>query len=212
MTASPRQKAADRHLASAIEGMSDTFTSKAAQKRVLDHLNRAFEYNRDLLHVMVIDAANAQHPEHSPERTAFFDQNEIPFGLHQVRERHLEVIERWSPARAQTVERLIALRHEVKETPVVKPEKQSAELEQAVERVHRSIRDEMERLGAMYCEALDIGRVFNGLPVSANVHRVTNAHGTTFIRAFYYLAGKRMPLNLILAAAGTLADEKRGGL
>lgn len=44
----------------------------------------------------------------------------------------------------------------------------------------------------------------------ANVHYVTNQHGTTFLRAFYYLNGTLTPLSIIIAAAEAKAREAEG--
>lgn len=44
---------------------------------------------------------------------------------------------------------------------------------------------------------MEIYEVFGSLPVSMNWHYVTNQFGTSFIRVFYYMAGKLTPLSMI---------------
>ena len=61
-----------------------------------------------------------------------------------------------------------------------------------------------------YNNALRLHDIFGGLPVHANVHYVTNQHGTTFLRAFYYLNGTLTPLSIIIAAAEAKALEAEG--
>ena len=57
----------------------------------------------------------------------------------------------------------------------------------------------MERLQVRYLEAIDLCELvgdegFRMKGLSANSHYVTNEHGTTFLRTFYYLQGKLTPL------------------
>jgi hypothetical protein len=59
----------------------------------------------------------------------------------------------------------------------------------------------MELRKSQYARGLELHEIFGNLRVSANVHMVRNQHGTTFIRAFYYMDGKLTPLNMILAVA-----------
>ena len=204
MTPAARMEA---RFADAVEAVAASFPTKAAQKAALDKMNRAYTAARDLVRDLIIDDANARWPNHCDERDAHFDRWDMPFDLHQIRDKHVAVATYWDLRAAQIITALVDLRAEVKAAPVVKVEKADAALTEKTEQVQSSIRDEMERLGKMYAHALEIGRLFNGLPVTANVHMVTNQFGTRFLRAFYYLNGERMPLNLIIAAAQQLADE-----
>jgi hypothetical protein len=61
---------------------------------------------------------------------------------------------------------------------------------------------------AILC-AIVLGTIFNGLPVQAHTHQVTNQYGTTFLRTFYYLFGDLTPLNIIIAAAEELARREK---
>lgn len=204
MTPAARMEA---RFADAVEAVAASFPTKAAQKAALDKMNRAYTAARDVVRDLIIDDANARWPNHCDERNAHFDRWDMPFDLHQIRDKHIIVATYWDLRAAQIITALGSLRAEVKAAPVVKVEKADAALTEKTEQVQRSIRDEMERLGKMYAHALEIGRLFNGLPVTANVHMVTNQFGTRFLRAFYYLDGERMPLNLLIAAAQQLADE-----
>ena len=204
MTPAARMEA---RFADAVEAVAASFPSKAAQKAALDKLNRAYTAARDVVRDLIIDDANARWQDYCEERIAHFERWDMPFDLHQIRDKHVIVATYWDLRAAQIITALVNLRAEVKAAPVVKVEKADAALTEKTEQVQRSIRDEMDRLGKMYDHALEVGRLFNGLPVTANVHMVTNQFGTRFLRAFYYLNGERMPLNLIIAAAQQLADE-----
>ena len=210
---------AHTYLTAGLDAALDAYPSKAAQKRVLEDINRAYEYARDaygdLYRVELFAGDDAdrwvvQASGSYDTRRDFLDARDVPFDLHHVRERHIERFAEYSPELAVLVKTAIAARADVKATPVAAPVKTGVEIEEKKIVIQRSIREEMDRLGTMYREGLDIARLFKGLPVSANVHVVTNQYGTTFLRAFYYLAGKRMPLNTIMAVAGTIAEEKKG--
>ena len=202
------RKTTQGRIALALNEMDgEIFTSKAAQKRALDHLNRAYELIRRRHFDALLEAAPKApmgDNEAACARSIWIDDRSLPFDLHQIRAKHMPIAGEW----ADEIHALTELRETLKLTEIRKPEPKAKD--ERIEKVETSIRSEMERIGKMYHEALDLGRLFNGLNVSANVHMVVNQYGTRFIRAFYYLEGKRMPLNVILAAADTLAREKEG--
>lgn len=193
----------------ALAAVAASYPSKAAQRLVLDKLNRAYDHARALVRDLILADATVRCATSGEDRSAHIDRWSMPFDLYQVRDEHVVTAEYWNLRAGQIVRALRDLRAEVKAAPVVKVEKADAAVAEKTEQVQRTIREEMDRLGKMYADALDIGRLFNGLPVSANVHMVTNQYGTTFVRAFYFLDGRRMPINLIIAAAQQLAEEKR---
>lgn len=205
MTAFDRMEA---RFEAAVTAVAATYPTMAAQKDALQKLNRAYDAARDVVRDLTIADANTRWPNYCDERDAHFARWDMPFDLHQVRDQHVVIAEYWNLRAAQIIRALRDLRGDVKAAPVVKVEKADRAMTEKVEQVQRDIRDEMQRLGRMYDSALNIARLFNGLPVTASVHMVTNQFGTTFIRAFYYLAGERMPLSLIIAAAQTAALEK----
>ena len=92
--------------------------------------------------------------------------------------------------------------------PVVKPEPKSDRITAKQAEVTATVVDMIKRRTAQYHEAVELGRLFGGLNVSATPHLVTNEFNTTFTRCFYYLNGKFTPLSVIMAAADTLAREK----
>lgn len=191
----------------AINGAESEYRTKSAQKDALAAMNCAYDAARAVVRDAIIAVANERFPANCHERFDFINQWDMPFDLHQVRDKHIAIAAYWSLRAEAIIKALVALRADVKAAPVV-PVERNTEVADKIEAVQGSIREEMERIGKMYAEALEIGRLFNGLPVTASVHMVTNQYGTTFLRAFYYLAGKRMPINLIIAAAQALADQK----
>jgi hypothetical protein len=81
-------------------------------------------------------------------------------------------------------------------------------VERKAAEVTNEVKNLLEMRTAQYNRAIDLGRLFNYLPVSVTPHYVTNQYNTSFIRCFYYLNGKMTPLNIIMAAAGQLEREK----
>lgn len=203
---------ADR-IATAQAAFEAGFLSMAAKKRALDELNRAYETIRDAAHGAQIAAAPYQHSavvlteEQYAERGAFFRANDLPFDLHQVRDRHIEIIAKWD-GDAQTVRDLIDLRAAIKDAEIA-PAPAKPEAEQKAEAVRKSIIEEMEARKAQFVEGLEIARLFNGLPVSVNAHWVHGHKGAVFLRHFFYMRGKLTPLNMILAIAEAHEAEKK---
>jgi hypothetical protein len=198
----------DNYLADAGEAFEAGFASKAAQKRAQDSLNRAYNLICSETHDKVRDHVFATVPANEPAdyeaRNRIFRANDLPFDLHQVRDSHIEIIGRWT-GYAQMLRDMIALRAAIKAAEITPPQKDPAA--ERVEGIRQGIIAEMERRKAQFVEALEIGRLFNGLPVTVNAHWVHGHKGTTFLRHFFYLSGKLTPLNVILAAADTLERE-----
>lgn len=181
------------------------FLSKAAQKRALDELNRAWSNIHDDIHHAVIKQANDTWQHNCEERWAFFRENETPFDLHQIRDKHFPTIEKWSD-HGPIVRDLIALRAAIKGAELA-PAPVNEE-KAKIETIRRSIIEEIEMRKAQFIEGLEMARHFKGLPVSVNAHWVYGHKGARFIRHFFYLNGKLTPLNMIMAIAQTLEDER----
>lgn len=183
------------------------FTSKAAQKRVFDDLNRAFEMLSDELKKKLLTFSSRELSDDDQEkfRQAYYD---LPHNLHQWKPKHSETMIKLLPLMKDVVtqiESLVDFRTAVKSAPIVKVERSNEK--EVVERVTKSVMEIMERRKEQYNRALDLYDLFNGLPVHANVHYVVNQHGTVFLRCFYYLNDTLTPLSVIIAAAQTKAKE-----
>lgn len=216
--------AADR-IETATAAFEAGFLSKAAQKRAQDELSRAYEAIRDQAHNAQIAHANATAglDTNCDARWAFFAANEMPFDLHQVRDRHLPIFAQWAPAEAGVIVDLINLRAAIKAAPLA-PAPVKPEAEVKAETIRRSIVDEMARRKAVFVEGMEIGRMFaalyprkdkNGadlgpaasLPVTVNAHWVYGHKGAQFPRHFFYLNGKLTALQTIIAIADQLERE-----
>lgn len=203
---------AHKAMMAAQELMDAGFCTKAAQSRALGELNRAYNETRDIVHGLSIDAARAemgdawQAEATWPDYIAKLDRYDMPFDLHQVRPAHIEAIRDLAPGSAQIIAELVDLRLLAKATPVTPIIKDSTR--ERVAAVRRDIIEQMERHKAQYVEALDMARLFNGLPVSVNAHWVHHEQGTVYLRHYFYLRGKLTPLQVLLAAGDTYAREQ----
>jgi hypothetical protein len=190
------------------------FATKSAQKDALDSLNRAFDAFRDLFFEDVRAVAPHQHAlgelneQQSRERWDHFEAHDLPFSLHQVRDRHIGIIAGFKgEGEATTVRDLIALRAAIKSAAIIPVERKE---DAAVVAVRAQIEDLIALRKAQYGRALELGELFGGLPVSTNWHYVQNQYGTVFPRCFFYLAGKLTPLNVLVAASQELERRKAG--
>ena len=166
-----------------------TFSAKAHQKEALDYLNRAYSLVR----------------EQNNSGNTYENCWDIPFDLHQIRDRHFVM---FKEEHHVALRELVSLRAIFKFIEVVKPAPKNDAVERKAAEVTKEVKNLLEMRTAQYNRAIDLGRLFNYLPVSVTPHHVTNQFGTSFIRCFYYLDGKMTPLNIIMAAAGQLEREK----
>lgn len=210
------------YIDAALDAYNAGFTSKAAQKDALDNVSRAFdivsgEVKKAVLARRPFIADTATHEEviawheafHASIDGAIYDG---PFYLHLMREKHISLIDQAGfGVEARTIETLVDLRNQIKAAPVNPPVRDTAAIE-AKARVEKGIIELMKLRGEQYARALNLGELFNGLPVSANSHWVVNQHGTQFVRTFYYLMGELTPLNVLIAAAQELERRNEGAL
>ena len=170
-----------------------TFAAKSHQKEALGELNSGYQMLRENNFQFSIDSLSRE------------DYFAIPFDLHQIRDKHFRLFDE---AHHADLTDLITFRVLLKELEVVKPAPKSDRITAKQAEVTETVVDLIERRMAQYHEAVELGRLFGGLPVSVTPHQVTNGYNTTFTRCFYYLDGKFTPLQVIMAAADKLAREK----
>ena len=197
---------ADR-IAAALDALDAGFPSEAARKRALDDLNRAYCSIRDAAFDAICSAVRQIAAETADDDacTALFRENELPYDLHQVRDRHFPILERFGAQHA-LVSDLVALRAAIKAAPI-NPAPQRDPAGQRAETVRKSILEELQRRKETYVRGLDLARRFGGLRVSVNAHLVYGHKGAVFTRNFFYLNGELTALQTIIAIADTLERE-----
>lgn len=202
-------RTAQDYIALATDAFEAGFSSEAARKRAQEALGRGYDRLRDAAHDAQIKAANSNPAlaNNGENRAAFFDKNDLPFNLHQLRDRHFAILAAWGDD-ADMARDMLALRAAIKAAPIAKHERPASE--PRAEAIRADIYKTMQDRKAQYARALDLAKHFGGLPVSANIHLVHGHKGAIFLRAFYYLAGELTPLNIIIAAADTMAREAKG--
>jgi hypothetical protein len=172
------------------------FTSKAGQKGALDQLNRATNILKGEVQELTWNFKGDKSREEAMEKAYWMNLD-----LHVWNQKRRDELLSYLPeaeAIADKFDDLAALRQAIKSAEIVKAERKADE---RVEAVQSTIRKMMELRKSQYARGLELHEIFGNLRVSANVHMVRNQHGTTFIRAFYYMDGKLTPLNMILAVA-----------
>lgn len=183
------------------------FTAKARQKEANDQINRAYSELRDYLHSAVICRYRPEDESEESWRGYVDRLNEydMPFDLHHVRDRHIAKARELSAEVADRIAFLVETRAAVKAEPIQKVEPKAPSAYQV--KAEKTLAELIEKRMTQYLEAVELGRIFEGLPVSANTHVVINQYGTQFLRTYYYLNGKLTPLGVIIAAAEQLARE-----
>ena len=195
----------EKYLLLATDSFNAGFTSEASKKAALKYLNIAYNELNDKLHNVILDQPRGSDDKMSPTlHSLYWD---IPDNLHQWRigfaERLLTAIPSLKD-QVQQIEELLELRNTMKDAEVVAPTK----TESTEAKIMMSIKEIMELRKTQYERGLNLYDLFNGLPVTANVHYVTNQHGTTFLRAFYYMSDTLTPLNVIVAVLQEKNKEK----
>jgi hypothetical protein len=195
---------------------------KSRIKEALEQVSRAYEAIRDRAHTAQIDFANADpvlSTDHQARGQFFYaDGNDLPFQLNHVREaKHRATFERFG-GEWQAVADLIALREAVKGVEVITREPKEPGLETVVKaRVMKSFDQWMADRKAVFNWATEIVRELNAelpavkrLPISINHVYCQNEHGTRWLRIDWYMNGRKVPFNTIVAAAETVQREKEG--
>lgn len=197
----------------ALERFNVGLDCEARRKEALGDVNSAYEMLRRVL----MDAALAlrvevlepyAHYEMPPAVESMYWG--LPGYPHQWKPKHAELVRAalggGFDALISDIERLVELRAEIKAAPVnPAPVKEMNPYEV---KARAKIADVMAKRQADYVDALELGEIFGGLPVSVNSHVVHGHKGAIFYRNFYYLAGKFMALNVIIAAAQELERRK----
>jgi hypothetical protein len=194
----------------ALAAFEAGFTTKAAQKQAMADLNSAWSEINGAHHTWAIAKADAEFAgtdwDNAADETyrarydAIQSAHDLPFDLHQVRGKHMGQM--CDIDAVEATKTLMLQREAFKAAEIVKVERPAA-VEKA-ERVRETILELMARRQTQYVEAVALGELFGGLPVSVSAHWVTNQFGTQFLRRFYFLQGKLTPLNIIICAAEEL--------
>jgi hypothetical protein len=185
----------------ALDAMNAGFSSKAAQKRALDDVNRAYGMlDRDVQDACLL-MRDADNNMSDAVRDIYYN---LPSYPHAFKAKHAAALRSVFPFGEDVtlnLESLAELCNVIKASVITPPASPSISVFAA--RVIETIAALMARRTAQFNLAFDLTEVFGDkvrVPgFSCRTHFVTNAHGTQFLRTFYYLYGQLTPLNSIIA-------------
>lgn len=178
---------------------NDGFSSKSSKNNALKCLNSAYDIVRESITEIILSKPRTEDRAMTPELLDIY-WDVLPESLHHWNSKRAEKVLVVLPEvsdQVQMINELRGFRETIKAVEVVPPVKTNSE----EVRITKSIRELMEQRKTQYERGLELSDLFGGLAVHANVHYVTNQHGTTFLRAFYYMHGNLTPLNVIIAVA-----------
>lgn len=186
---------------------------EARRKESLSDLNYAYDLAREPLKAAALEdrfEVLEPYPHYemsAPVKAVYWD---LPSYPHQWKPKHAEMVRAaWGDrfeALLRDIEGIVALRAEIKAAPVnPAPVREVSPYEV---KARAKIEEVMAKRKADYVHALELGEIFGGLPVSVNSHIVHGHKGAVFWRNFYYLSGRLVALNVIIAAAEELERRK----
>jgi hypothetical protein len=194
-------RTADHYTALALDAFNAGFASKSAQKTAIENVTRAYDLNAQAIRdALLADRTIGGNRDGWAE--LYYN---VP-ALHNWKAKH-DATYAFAGDLIQSINDLVELRATIKNAAVAPvPVREVSKYEVAA---IKTIQDIITLRKTQYARAIDLGTIFNGLPVQAHTHQVTNQYGTTFLRTFYYLFGDLTPLNIIIAAAEELARREK---
>jgi hypothetical protein len=195
---------------SVLGAIASGFTSLSSKKSTMTSLNRCYEeLENAFIRAEILDIADRNEYNQMTEEWKNLYWS-VPGSLRQWEESFVNTILCKLPQLSDTVSKITDLKtmyDEVKVSDVNKPEpKPITALEQ---RIHKAMKDEMEKIKSDFAYGVKLAGIFGKLPVSINAHYVVNQFGTEFIRCFYYLGGKLVKLNTIIAIMQDLETKNK---
>lgn len=204
-------RTADFYIERAITAFDAGFATKAAKNDAMAFIGRAYELHAETIQRICLDVLHG--PERETPRGRAVDEVyfSIPHYLHQWRDKHATMVLAQFPELAAMVAQiadLVELRETMKAAEVTRRPARAQKSTLEV-RAMQSLESLMALRKEQFATGLKIAEVFGTLPVTINSHWVTNEFGTSFLRTFWYLGGKLMPLNIICCIAQELADREK---
>lgn len=185
----------EQKLNKAVILFNNGFTSKAAKKRVIDQLNNAYDELKSTTGTKICDMLRDNNLS-KDEQAKWHDLYWAMPELHHWKDKHNSLFSAFPEYVAKTA-KLIEIRNATKAAEMLVAETPAVEVK--VEQVRKHIADEIAKRKVQFIDGLDLTHYFKGLHVSVNAHHVVNDKGTRYVRHFFYLHGKLMALNMILA-------------
>ena len=197
-----KQAKIQQYVEEAQNAFNSGFSSKSSKSKVNSNLNRAYGWVVESIQNKVLEVSKEERTEE--QDSVYWD---LPPTLSNWKEKHTKLVMSVFPEEVQNVKMIEEMKElftAIKNIEVVKVEKVVNEKEVEVQ---KTVKEIIESMNQSYVDGLELSKLFGGLSVYANVHLVTNQHGTTFTRAFYYLHGKLTPLNVIITISEQMGSD-----
>jgi hypothetical protein len=193
--------AIEKNINAAIELFNAGFTCEARRKDAFQKLGNAYDRLSNNLQSILLDVPFADRDQ---------DWNDLYYGvpaLHIWKKKHVELYEKFSLAIVNDMNTCADLRAQIKAAEIVKTEPKHVDAKR--EAILKDVQATLALQKKNYITGLKLANHFNGLNVTATVHLVVNEYGHSYVRCFYFLFGKFMALNTIIAIAEARADSDK---
>ena len=186
------------------------FATKAAQKEALQICQRAYELVRHSMQGAYLDRPMEERHADALATDLYYAAH----NLHEFTAARFEQARKVFPGsmveELATIERLQALRDAIKAaaiTPIAK--RQVNETEKRVVSYLRSLHESRMQ---QYLDGVNLSEVIGGVNAYARSHYVNYGTSQQFIRAMYFLNGRRTALNVIIAVAEEFSRRHPNGV
>lgn len=206
------QQIISKRMDSALELFNGGFTTKAAQKRAMDEVSRAY----DAATSAILQAINGLEENRTTESTELYYG--IPHSLAHWKEKLSAQTNAFaektnaSPeikSLVTQIERMVEMRSAIKSASIELVVKEDQAQTEIKTKVYETLMQMNERALANHSKGLQLMEFFDGhLPVTADVHTVYMQNGTTYLRAFFFMHGKLTALNTIIAVHQTYKEQQ----
>lgn len=170
------------------------FTTMTSKNEALQDLGHAYDFLKEEIRNLCLTFPRENRTEQQDD--VYWG---IPHDLYQWKPKHTALVLSVFPHAevfTSQIETLVEARNAIKSAEVVKVERS---VNPRAEMINKSVAEIIALRKSQFERGVQLYDIFNGLPVTATWHYVTNQFGTSFIRVFYYMAGKLTPLNMIIA-------------
>lgn len=213
---SKAQQIINKRMDLALELFNSGFTTKAAQKRALDEVSRAYDAATSAIRQSIIESYKGLEDNRTTESTnLYYDiPNSLAHWKEQFSVRTNEFAEKTDTSAeikdlVAEIERMVKMRSAIKIASIEKIAKEDQPQAEIKARVYETLMQMNDRALANHSKGLQLMEFFGGhLPVTADVHNVYMQNGTSYIRTFFFMNGKLTSLNTIIAVYQTYKDQQ----
>ena len=188
-----------------MEMFNQGFTTKSAKKDAIALITREFETVTD-----TTKGIRGQLLDMRSEGTITHEECDIMYWgfptLNNWKEKHSNMFKTLFPNEVAYIESLVEMRETFKDAEIITVKREST-IDIKRKQIELTIKEEIEKSNKMFISGLKMVEIFGNMNVSVNAHYVVNQFGHKFVRCFYYLNGRIMALNTIIAIAEEIENK-----